>query len=31
MYLSMVICIYISVFAIGNFKMAVSFRGDILA
>jgi len=27
----MVICIYISVCAIGDFKMAVPFRGDILA
>jgi len=28
MYLSMVICIYISVSAIGDFKMSVPFRGD---
>jgi len=31
MYLSMVIFIYISVSTIGNFKMSVPFRGEILA
>jgi len=31
MYLSMVICIYISVSAIGAFNMSVPFRGEILA
>ena len=30
MYLSMVICIYISVSAIGAFDMSVPFRGEIL-
>ena len=29
MYLSMAICIYISVSAIGAFKMSVPFRGEI--
>jgi len=31
MYLSMVICIYISFSAIGCFEMSVPFRGEILA
>jgi len=31
MYLSMVICIYISVSAIGCFEMSAPFRGEILA